>query len=271
MFLFSIRHLTDSAIVILASKAVNTQLPTCNSTVRYAKLDDFTSQTKVQVTQKLCLPKTTCKVLFHDNGLALLNDTEETIVLQDVKICGFGVMSVVLEVDSSKFGSGKEISFTLPSAMNANAVKVLLRDRDTDSSIEKYDTVLNHLATAGYDHERPDLALYGHHGTKTPTGQLILKSRAAMVGKSTAEKPKSAESNLDNAGLLLGDQLNNGFKIVTVLKCVRAPEASLGGVALTVIRQMARQAFMFTLASPYTLVTLPPINNVLHCRQTNAT
>ena len=256
----------------LAPKAMSTDLPAIKSTIRFAKLDDFISQTKVQLTQRLSLPTTTCKVLFHENGLALLNDTEETIVLQDVKLCGFGAMSVVLEVDSSKFGSGKEISFTLPSATNASTVKCLLRDS------EKYDTVLNHLATAGYDHERPDLALYGHHGTKTPTGQLILKARAAMVGKSTAEKPKSAECNLDSAGLLLGDQLNNGFKIVSVLKCVRAPEASLGGVTLTVISQMARQDFMFILGlNPYTChpssrLPMPcsGIDIVIHCRQTSA-
>ena len=207
----------------LPAKAASTQLPTVNVTLKYAKLDDFTSQAQVQVTQKLTLPNTTCKVLFHDNALALLNDTEEVLVLQDVKICGFGVMSVVLEVDAAKFGTGKEIPFTVPAAANASTLKVILRDSGNAS--EKYDTVMNHLAAAGYNHERPDLALYGHHGTKTPTGQLVLKARAMMVGKSTAEKPKSAECNLENAGLLLGDQLNNGLKIVSVLKPVRSPEA----------------------------------------------
>ena len=60
-------------------------------------------------------------------------------------------------------------------AGNAANMLVIVNDRVT--------TVLEQLQQLQWDTSRPDLALYGHHGTMTASKQLMLKLRLAMVAK----------------------------------------------------------------------------------------
>lgn len=106
-------------------------------------------------------------------GLALHASSKAMV---DGPIFGCGHASVVPEVEAGKYGDTKEIAWTRTG--NAASLPVIVNERMS--------TVLEELQKVQWDTSRPDLAIYGHHGTLTASNQLMLKPRLGMVAKCEA-------------------------------------------------------------------------------------
>ncbi|CAE7190202.1 unnamed protein product, partial [Symbiodinium sp. CCMP2456] len=134
--------------------------------------------------------------------LALL--AKQPVSLKRAKIiCGFGSMSLVMESDTSKYGNGLEMRWSVApgsSSVDAEKVKICMKLPGKEMQVT---TIASALKQLKFDVAQANQAVYGHKCTISPTRKIMLQEAKPLVAKGESLSLSVDALDANNAGLVM--------------------------------------------------------------------